>query len=408
MSMKKILLFVLASVVMTSASSQATSLQKRPTRGENSKILNFRPVEKMATSGNYTYKMGSYNTNDYYMECDFYYDNQNRILAVHENVPSEYKLRDSVRYNEYNQMVRIDGYQLLNGTWKNVYYIEYTYNNQGLLASRSNYNNFDGVFELGGVYEYFYNSNGQITSTELTMGEMLLQMVEYEYTNGLLTTETWSYADDPFSTNTTFTANERMDYTYTNGNLTHIDYNTFDGYSWELYGERTYTYDASNNCTEVHAYDANGNETERSIFTYDNRLLAETLMPWTPEITRPETFNNTNIYTTEEYWALDTNFELQYVCDYEYFYIKMDGVGLADVEQLPLTIAPNPTENIITLSGFGEGVHQMEIIDISGRVVMTDNVTNSKQINLSSLQKGCYLVKVMNNNSVYTSKVIVK
>ena len=406
--MKKVLSFVLCCVVFASAFAQHAFTKNEVIKSELVKKLNLRPAEKMAMSNSYNYAMSSYNTDDYYITCTYTYDAQHRLISVYEDVPSEYKLKDSIRYNEQNQLVRLDGYQFLYGQWKNVYYIEYTYNNQGLIASRSNYNNFDGVFELGGIYEYFYNPQGQLISTDLTMSDMLLQMVEYEYSNGLLTTETWSYADDPFSSNSTFTANERMDYTYTNGKLSLITYNTFDGFEWGVYGTRNYTYDAAGNCTEMHAFDGNGNETERSLYTFDNRLLSETLMPWTPEMTRPETFTNKNLYTLEEYWALDANFVLQYVCDYEYNYVDIDAVGLADVEQLPLTIAPNPTESLITLSGLKEGVHQMEIIDMAGRVVMTDNVTNSKQINLSSLQKGCYLVKVMNNNSVYTSKVIVK
>jgi hypothetical protein len=286
--------------------------------------------------------------------------------------------------------------------------LEYTYNNQGLIASRANYNNFGGEFELGGLYEYFYNPQGQLISTDLTMGDMLLQMVEYEYANGLLTTETWSYADDPFSSNSTFTANERIDYSYNEGKLSLITYNTFDGYSWSVYGTRTYTYDENGNCTEIHAYDANENETERSIFTFDNRLLEETLMPWTPEITRPETYTNKNIYRLEEYWALDANFTLQYVCDYEYNYVDIDAVGLADVKESPLNITPNPTKDVIILSGLKEGVHQLEIIDMAGRVMMQGSITNNATINLSDLQKGCYLVKVTNNNSLYSSKVIVK
>jgi hypothetical protein len=306
-------------------------------------------------------------------------------------------------------MVRIDGYQLLGNTWKHVYYLEYTYNNQGLLASRSNYNNFDGVFEIGGTYEYFYNSNGQIVSTELTMGDMLYQVVEYEYENGLLATETWSYSN-PFSSSDVFEPAERMDYSYNNdGNLILLTYNTFDGYSWEVYGTRTYTYNEDGNCTEVHAYDADENETERSIFTFDNRLLEETLMPWTPEITRPETYTNKNIYRIEEYWALDANFTLQYVCDYEYNYIDINAeVGLEDVEANPLTLSPNPTQSTIMLSGLEEGVYKMEVMDMSGRVMLMDNITNNSLINLSSLQKGCYVVRVSNNDSIYSTKVIVK
>ena len=404
--MKKILLVAICCVLALNVYAQ--EFQKHTHIRKDAKDLNFRPAEKMLTSGDYNYKMSSYNSDDNYINCNYSYDASHRLVSVYEIVPAEYELIDSVRYNEYNQMVRIDGYQLLGNTWKHVYYLEYTYNNQGLLASRSNYNNFDGVFEIGGTYEYFYNSNGQIVSTELTMGDMLYQVVEYEYENGLLATETWSYSN-PFSSSDVFEPAERMDYSYNNdGNLILLTYNTFDGYSWEVYGTRTYTYNEDGNCTEIHAYDADENETERSIFTFDNRLLEETLMPWTPEITRPETYTNKNIYRLEEYWALDANFTLQYVCDYEYNYVDIDAVGLADVKESPLNITPNPTKDVIILSGLKEGVHQMEIIDMAGRVMMQGSITNNATINLSDLQKGCYLVKVTNNNSLYSSKVIVK
>ncbi len=409
--MKKILSIVLCCVIGVSAFAQR-DLSQRHSKigGKNVATLNLRPAEKMAMATDYNYRLASYNTDDNYIDCSYSYDSQHRLIAVHELVPSEYELIDSVRYNEQNQLVRLDGYQRMGNIWMNVYFIEYTYNAQGLIASRSNYNNFDGIFELGGTYDYTYNEAGQIIHTELTMSDIVYQTGDYEYENGLLATEIWSYSN-PFSQSDEFEPAERMSYTYNNdGNLSLIVYELYDGIStWSLYGRRTYTYNEQGNCTEIHAYDASGSETERSIFTYDNRLLEETLMPWNPEITRPQTFNNKNIYTVEEYWALDVDFVLQYVCDYEYNYVGInEGVGLAEVEQLPLTITPNPTENIIVLSGLAEGTHQMEIIDMAGRIVMSDNVSNSKQIDLSDLQKGCYLVKVMNNQNLYTSKVVLK
>ncbi|MBR5253748.1 MAG: T9SS type A sorting domain-containing protein [Bacteroidales bacterium] len=407
--MKKNLLALLGCVITITALGQQPLFQKHTNLRQDAKELNFRPAEKMLTTGNYNYKLSSYNSDDNYINCNYSYDAQHRLISVYEIVPAEYELIDSVRYNEYNQMVRIDGYQLFGNTWKNVYYLEYTYNNQGLISSRSNYNNFDGVFEIGGTYEYFYNSNGQIISSELTMADVLYQVVEYEYENNLLATETWSYSN-PFSQSDAFEPAERIEYTYNNeGNLALITYNTFDGYSWEVYGTRTYTYNEAGNCTEVHAYDADENETERSIFTFDNRTLEETLMPWTPEMTRPYTYNNNNIYRLEEYWALDVNFTLQYVCDYEYNYIDINAeVGLADVEKNPLNIFPNPTNNSITITGLEEGTHKMEIIDMSGRVVKTENIKNSQLIDLSALQEGCYLVKVQTNKTLHTAKVIVK
>jgi hypothetical protein len=88
--------------------------------------------------------------------------------------------------------------------------------------------------------------------------------------------------------------------------------------------------------------------------------------------------------------------------------VDIDAVGLADVKELPLNIFPNPTKDVIILSGLKEGVYNMEVMDMSGRVMITDNITNNSLIDLSSLQKGCYVVKASNNDSTYSSKVIVK
>lgn len=407
-AMKKVLLLVLSCVVLVSASAQGDLFKRDALKNKYGKTLNFRPVEKMTKSTNYNYRLESYATDDGYMDCNFYYDSQRRLVAVYEDIPSEYQLIDSIRYNEQNQLVRLDGYQFIYNQWKHVYYIEYTYNNQGLISSRTNYNNMDGEFEQGGIYEYFYDDNGNLIKSELTMAEVLYTIVEYTYENNRLATEIWSYADF-FGQSDEFVQSERLRYTYNaEGKLTLVNYDIYDAGGWDDYATRTYTYNEAGNCTEVHAYDANENETERSIFYYDNRTLSETLMPWNPEMVRPETFSNTNIYTTEEFWTLDANLVLQYMCDYEYTYADIDAVGLLDVEQLPLTLTPNPAENLVMISGLNEGVHQMEIIDLSGRVVMKDNIVNLTLIDLSTLQNGCYLVKVVNNTSVYTAKIIVK
>ena len=142
-----------------------------------------------------------------------------------------------------------------------------------------------------------------------------------------------------------------------------------------------------------------------SIFTFDNRLLEETLMPWTPELTRPQTYNNKNIYRIEEYWALDVNFTLQYVCDYEYNYIDVNAeVGLEDVEANPLTLSPNPTESTLTLSGLEEGVYKMEVIDMAGRVMMKGSITVFLALSLSVLK---HLFKISLQFPLYNNFIII-
>lgn len=405
--MKKILLFAVCCAGMLSVSAQGL-FQKHTHLREDAKCLNLRPIEKMAKNGNYNYRMDGYTTDDNYINCRFHYDSQRRLVATYEEVPSEYELIDSIRYNDLGQLVRLDGYQLIDSEWKHVYYIEYTYNNRGLIVTRSNYNEMYGEFELGGIYEYFYNEQDQITRSELLFMNSLYQVVDYVYQDGLLLSETWSYSD-PFSFSEVFEPAEKIYYTYTDNRLTTVYdsiYDVVDG--WMYYGKQTYVYDQLGNTTEYHHYDANDKEIERSVYVFDQRTVEETLIPWTPEIVRPRTFNNVNIYTREKYWTLDTELVLQYVGDYIYTYVDIDAVGLTDVEQLPLAIAPNPAENVITLSGFGEGVYKMDILDMSSRIVMSANVNNSMQINLSQLESGCYLVRISGNEGVYTSKLIVK
>ena len=69
--------------------------------------------------------------------------------------------------------------------------IDYTYDGDGNLASRTNYNNFDGVWKLGGVYRYLYDPDGRILLSELTMGGIVFQRVEYTYYDGNLVCELW-------------------------------------------------------------------------------------------------------------------------------------------------------------------------------------------------------------------------
>jgi hypothetical protein len=98
---------------------------------------------------------------------------------------------DSLFYNEQGQMVRLAGWQLLDGSWKNVYYIDYTYDAAGNIASRTNYNDFDGVWQLGAVYAYSYNADNQIVLTTLTMSGVQYQNVEHSYVEGRLFEELW-------------------------------------------------------------------------------------------------------------------------------------------------------------------------------------------------------------------------
>ena len=66
--------------------------------------------------------------------------------------------------------------------------MEYTYDEQGRLATRVNYNNFGGEFTLGGLLDYTYDDAGNLlkVSTYWDLNKtMLFSEEEYTYENGV-------------------------------------------------------------------------------------------------------------------------------------------------------------------------------------------------------------------------------
>lgn len=71
---------------------------------------------------------------------------------------------------------------------------------------------------------------------------------------------------------------------------------------------------------------------------------------------------------------------------------------------LNLSVYPNPTQEIITISGLSIN-ETVELRDLSGRIMMT---TTEKTINLNSFANGVYVISVYNDNNqlIYSDKLI--
>ena len=108
-------------------------------------------IQQWAAKNNYQYMLTNFCTNDMYQFCDYSYNGQNQLIAVKDSVGGDYSLIDSLFYNGRGQMIRMSGWQLLNGRWENVYYIDYTYDQAGNIASRTNYNNFGSWVKKSGL-----------------------------------------------------------------------------------------------------------------------------------------------------------------------------------------------------------------------------------------------------------------
>ena len=368
---------------------------------------NIDKVERLVAKNGYTHRLASYRTSDSYQFCTFFYDGQGRLVAIKDTVRDEYGLIDSLSYNDLGQMVRLSGWQLLNGVWENVYYIEYAYDEMGNRVSRTNYNNFDGVWELGGVYRYSYDTYGNIILSELTMGGIVFQKVEYTYSSvgGYLVCELWyGYNGSGLS------PSEKIVTDWVDGRKEReYDSVSDDGVHWQFNGRSEFFYDENGNCTEYHHYDNTGSEVERNIYDINTELpLSRTFMPWTPESTRPKTYQNVHAYDREAWYTVDVDHVLRYVCDYLYEYEEATA-GIRTTEALEVSVFPNPSRGFVTLRGVKGRAATIRVMDAMGRTVMTREIMpDAPVIDVRSLVPGCYVMRIALDGGVSTVRLVIE
>lgn len=80
------------------------------------------------------------------------------------------------------------------------------------------------------------------------------------------------------------------------------------------------------------------------------------------------------------------------------------GVGIEDVDNVNVSVYPNPANDVLNIEG--EGIQQIELMDLSGRTVL--HTFNTGSLNISNLANGVYMVRVITNNGISTQKIIKK
>ncbi len=365
-----------------------------------SEAIKTNQKEAMVRKANINYEMTGYTTSDNLRTVRFTYNAQHKLIACYSDEAGDYTVIDSMKYDANGNMVRMDGYQWIDNTWKHVYYIEYTYDNNNNRTSRTNYNLFQGEWNLGGVYSYTYNSNNQLIYKKLTMGNNVISAVDYTYENGHLSTEVWSYSRYGGGMETS----EKICYYYTNNKLTRSEDSTYTEGLYYYYGRKEYDYNTSGNMTEYRKYDEEHVLAEKSIFTYDTQYkLENTAMPVSPELERPYLYNNTNIYTKEMWHTLAIGNELKYAFDYNYTYSTP--TAIADNEVKNVSLNPNPARNMLCISGEYENIQSMDIYNIAGQKVMHVN-EYVNVLDISTLANGMYLLQLNGEQARFTGKFV--
>jgi hypothetical protein len=90
----------------------------------------------------------------------------------------------------------------------------------------------------------------------------------------------------------------------------------------------------------------------------------------------------------------------------ETFFRTIEVLSINDNNLQNVIIYPNPTRSILNIENAENSM--IEIYDLLGRVVLSENnISINKQLNVSNLSTGTYLIKISNNNKVITDKFII-
>ena len=90
--------------------------------------------------------------------------------------------------------------------------------------------------------------------------------------------------------------------------------------------------------------------------------------------------------------------------------VVIDGTSI-DLHYLDkhITLFPNPTENVFTVSSTIDMIRELTIYDNNGKAVLHQRIDNySGQVNVENLTPGIYFVRMMTSDNVVTKKLIVR
>lgn len=369
---------------------------------------------------NFTYRIDNWHSSDDLEVVNYFYDSQNNCVKIEDldNAPGGIWSYDSICLDENGDMVRLDTYQWMNSThsWQLVCYCEYTYDNEHHLLTRTNYNNFGGSFELGGVYHFEYDDQGRLATRWLNFANTRYDEMLYTYdAQGRLEQTLYKVCDYPSPTLLDY---ERCDYTYgSDGHLSLIVVNNASSSgSWSPVTRKNYSYTSDGNLHEYYATTPSGATVmERRVYEYCDLPLSQTQIHHDFEREKPLTYENTNLYHTMHLYMADQQDVLQYVCDYIYEYTdnngnRVTGNPLSSIDQaqsLNLSLYPNPATTSITVEGL-EGDRTLYLYSLDGRLSFMQRLAgHNATIDVSSLARGTYVVRI-DGQQPRTTTVILK
>ena len=367
-----------------------------------------------------------FNTYYTYYKNEYNYDANSRSLTdinyEWDNAVSAYIPEDKVEYtfNTSNQVVLIIVYNFVSGAYTPDRKMEYTYNTDGSKYYEINYywDNTLGTWKNMNKIFYEYDGNGN---------------------NTIIDIRSWNDASS------NWVLDNRYTYTYDANNNKILGLGeVYNSGVWNSFYKMEYSYNISNKLIQelhynwntilnvwdasekyVYVRDANGNESEVEMFSWDNTTMQ--FVPnnknifsynmsynvndiiFSPFFKEEYEFTNVNMITSvllQYYDATTSSYALDTRVTFHYSAHDITSIFENDAAA-QVSVYPHPSSDQIQ---FGitdmNDVLQVQIYDMQGKLVLNEQINADEKISISDLQNGVYMCKISANEKIMTSKLI--
>jgi hypothetical protein len=92
------------------------------------------------------------------------------------------------------------------------------------------------------------------------------------------------------------------------------------------------------------------------------------------------------------------------------FAIRLDlgsSVNLMEMTLNKLEVYPNPSKDFMNINLKNNIISNYEILDVSGKILLSDSFLNETQINTSNLQNGIYIIRVGNDFKSFSNRITI-
>src|SRR5690606_19299549 len=105
-------------------------------------------------------------------------------------------------------------------------------------------------------------------------------------------------------------------------------------------------------------------------------------------------------------WAKAATVQNPAITDSLIIYLSNQSTSIEESEQNPYLVFPNPTQSELSIQFEQKNKEaELQLIDISGRVILQKVIQENYMLNISDIPSGMYILQIRIEGKIYTEKI---